>query len=74
MMASFINIDISPESKDPCKNLLIEYLKCCENKTQEERRNVCFKFGSDYLDCKTDPKILKKFAVRTVKDHLNPAK
>ncbi|KAH9493568.1 hypothetical protein DERF_014306 [Dermatophagoides farinae] len=62
-MSGFINIDISENSKDPCKHMLIDYFRCIKGKDDETKKE-CFHFGSDYLDCRTDPKNLRVVQTR----------
>lgn len=63
-MSGFIEIDISENSKDPCKHMLIDYFRCLKGQNDKDTKKKCFHFGSDYLDCKTDPKNLRLVKTR----------
>ncbi|KAH9393654.1 hypothetical protein TYRP_021572 [Tyrophagus putrescentiae] len=59
MTSGMMVIDLSPESKDPCKNFMIDFMKCSQGKSKEDRDRECFHLGSTYLDCRTNPKNFK---------------
>lgn len=44
---------------DPCRDYLLNFLKCSKGKSKEERTSECYEFGSNYLDCRTNPKKFK---------------
>lgn len=56
MSSGLLKIDLSENSTDPCKEYLIQMVKCSKGKTREERREQCFQYCSSYLDCRLDPK------------------
>ena len=51
-----IEIDLSPESKCPCKELMLTYLECAKIVKPEEKRPLCSKWGHAYFDCRRERK------------------
>jgi len=62
MMGARIEIDISEESKDPCKHLMISFISCAKGIPREESIIKCDHFGHEYMECKTNPRYLKNLA------------
>lgn len=59
MTSGHMVIDLSPESKDPCKHFMLDFFKCSKGKEKSERRKQCDDFGYSYLKCRGNPDSFK---------------
>lgn len=59
-MSGLVEIGSTKDSIDPCEDLLNKFLECCKGKSNKEKREFCYGFGGEYIQCRTNPKKLKE--------------